>query len=54
MRHCLDFFTVLQCMGKTRQQSSGEMIQFFLEELKTTTWMHALSPLDQIRLSVPD
>ena len=47
VRHCLDFFTVLQCMGEdlTAKQRQ-EMIQFFLEELKTTTWMHALSPLD--------
>lgn len=47
VRHCLDFITVLQCMpdALSRRQVE-EMVAFFLRELKTTTWMHALSPLD--------
>ena len=47
VRHCLDFFTVLQCMPDALSDAQvGEMIAFFRRELKTTRWMHALSPLD--------
>ncbi|NLG70268.1 MAG: hypothetical protein GX496_12030 [Firmicutes bacterium] len=47
VRHCLDFFTVLQCMGDDlRPEQREEMVRFFLRELKTETWMRALSPLD--------
>lgn len=47
VRHCLDFFTVLQCMPDAlSDQQVEEMIAFFRRELKTTSWMHALSPLD--------
>lgn len=47
VRHCLDFFTVLQCMPDALSESQvEEMITFFRRELKTTRWMHALSPLD--------
>src|SRR5690606_20277446 len=47
VRHCLDFFTVLQCMPDAlRDEQVEEMIAFFRRELKTTRWMHALSPLD--------
>ncbi|HEX7021920.1 MAG TPA: hypothetical protein VF171_03615, partial [Trueperaceae bacterium] len=47
VRHCLDFFTVMQCMHQDlRAEQRSEMVAFFLRELKTETWMHALSPLD--------
>ncbi|HZW26835.1 MAG TPA: hypothetical protein VFF08_00150 [Trueperaceae bacterium] len=47
VRHCLDFFTVLQCMPDALgRERTEEMVAFFLRELKTRTWMHALSPLD--------
>jgi len=47
VRHCLDLFTVMQCMREDLpEQQRKEMIDFFLRELKTTTWMHALSPQD--------
>ncbi|MFA5567827.1 MAG: hypothetical protein WC972_04185 [Trueperaceae bacterium] len=47
VRHVLDFFTVLQCMPDAlRPEQQDEMIDFFRRELKTTSWMHALSPLD--------
>ncbi len=47
VRHCLDFFTVLQCMPDALSETQvAEMIAFFRRELKTTRWMHALSPLD--------
>ena len=47
VRHCLDFFTVAQCMSEDlRPGQLEEMTAFFLRELKTSTWMHALSPLD--------
>ena len=47
VRHCLDFHTVPQCMGDDLSTTQwSEMIAFFVNELKTETWMHALSPLD--------
>lgn len=47
VRHCLDFHTVAQCMkDELSEQQKREMTAFFMRELKTETWMHALSPLD--------
>lgn len=47
VRHCLDFHSTLQCLREDlSQQQKDEMVAFFLRELKTETWMHALSPLD--------
>lgn len=47
VRHCLDFHTVAQCLAEDLSaQQKQEMVAFFLRELKTETWMHALSPLD--------
>lgn len=47
VRHCLDFFTTAQCLsGDLSAEQLGEMVAFFLRELRTETWMHALSPLD--------
>lgn len=47
VRHCLDFFTVLQCMpDELGPAQTQEMVTFFFRELKTRTWMHALSPQD--------
>jgi hypothetical protein len=44
VRHCYDFFTVLNTIGDdltSRQRS--EMVEFFKREFYTPTWMHALS-----------
>ena len=47
VRHCLDFHTVAQCLrDDLSAEQRAEMVAFFLRELKTETWMHALSPLD--------
>lgn len=47
VRHCLDFFTTAQCLPDDLSASQlKEMVTFFLRELRTETWMHALSPLD--------
>jgi hypothetical protein len=45
--HCLDFANVAMAMHAdlTAQQRS-EMVQFFVRELQTPTWMRALSPYD--------
>jgi len=47
VRHCYDFFTVINTIGgdlTTKQKS--EMVNFFQNELQTPTWMYALSPFD--------
>lgn len=47
VRHVLDFFTVMLCMGDDlRQEQKEEMVAFFRTHLQTPTWMHALSPED--------
>jgi hypothetical protein len=47
VRHCLDFFTTAQCLADDLSRAQlTEMVGFFLRELKSETWMHALSPLD--------
>ncbi len=47
VRHCLDFHSVAQCLREDLStEQRREMVAFFLRELKTETWMHALSPLD--------
>lgn len=47
VRHCLDFFTTAQCLPDDLSATQlEEMVTFFLRELRTETWMHALSPLD--------
>ncbi len=47
VRHCYDFFTVpfgmLDDLSETQRQ---EMADFFVRELQSPTWMHALSPYD--------
>jgi hypothetical protein len=47
VRHAYDFLTVLTTIPEdlTREQQS-EMVQFFQNELKTETWMRALSAQD--------
>jgi hypothetical protein len=47
VRHCYDFFTVMNTIGDdlTPAQRS-EMIGFFRREFYSPTWMHALSPGD--------
>lgn len=44
VRHCLDFFTVLNAMpDDLGTDQKREMADFFTRELMTPTWMHALS-----------
>jgi hypothetical protein len=47
VRHCLDFFTVLNTMpDRLSDAQKREMTDFFVRELQTPTWMHALSCAD--------
>jgi len=44
VRHCYDFFTVMNTIGDdlTAKQRS-EMVEFFRHEFQSPTWMHAIS-----------
>lgn len=47
VRHCYDFFTVMNTIGDDLTPGEkSEMIGFFRRELYSPTWMHALSPGD--------
>lgn len=47
VRHCYDFITVLATMPTDLTDAQQqEMATFCLNELRTPTWMHALSPYD--------
>ena len=47
VRHCYDFFTVINAMADDLADSQKkEMFEFFMRELQTPAWMHALSPQD--------
>jgi hypothetical protein len=47
VRHCYDFLTVLNTMSDDLSAAQkSEMVDFFCRELKTPTWMHALSAGD--------
>ncbi len=47
MRHCYDFLTVLNTIGDDLTESQRtEMVDFFNRELRSETWMYALSPED--------
>jgi hypothetical protein len=47
VRHCYDFITVPRAMGGDLDEAQRrEMAEFFVRELQTPTWMHALSPYD--------
>ncbi len=47
VRHCYDFITILNTIsGDLSDLQKKEMIQFFINELQTSNWMHALSPND--------
>lgn len=47
VRHCYDFITILNTIGDELTNSQKkEIVQFFINELQTPTWMHALSPAD--------
>ena len=47
VRHCYDFITILNTIDKDLdKEQKSEMIDFFMRELKTDTWMRALSPVD--------
>ena len=46
-RHAYDFITVLNTIAEDlTEQEKGEMTGFWERELRTPTWMHALSPDD--------
>lgn len=46
-RHCYDFATVGTTIAEDLpEQVRGEMVRFFDSELRTPSWMRALSPLD--------
>jgi hypothetical protein len=47
VRHCYDFCTVARTVGgDLRPAQREEMVDFFVRELQTPTWMRALSPSD--------
>lgn len=47
VRHCYDLLTVLNTIpGDLTQKQKTEMVGFFERELRTPTWMYALSPGD--------
>ena len=47
VRHCYDFFTTINTIGgDLTETQKAEMFRFFNEELKTETWIRAISPLD--------
>jgi hypothetical protein len=47
VRHCYDFATVGSTMaGDLSSAQRQEMVDFFVRELQTPTWMRALSPYD--------
>jgi hypothetical protein len=44
VRHCYDFITLLNSMSADlSEKQKREMTEFFVRELRTPTWMHALS-----------
>jgi hypothetical protein len=47
VRHCYDFFTILNTIGDdlTKNQKN-EMVDFFQKEFQTDLWMRALAPSD--------
>ena len=48
VRHCYDFFTILNTIGNDlSQKQKDEMVDFFERELQTPKWMRALSPADE-------
>lgn len=47
VRHCYDFSTVVATIGdELTEVQRAEMVQFFVRELQTPTWMRALSDRD--------
>jgi hypothetical protein len=47
VRHCYDFITILNNISEDlSEKQKNEMTQFFLNELQSPTWLHALSPGD--------
>ncbi|MDQ1443992.1 MAG: hypothetical protein QOI20_456 [Acidimicrobiaceae bacterium] len=52
VRHCYDFFTVLNTIAEDLSPTQhAEMTTFFKRELRTPTWMHALSCEDADAMS---
>ena len=47
VRHCYDFITILNTIAdELSEKQKEEMTAFFINELQSETWMHALSPAD--------
>jgi hypothetical protein len=47
VRHCIDFFTLIECMqSDLGERRIGEMVRFANNELWTTHWLRALSLRD--------
>ena len=47
VKHCLDFFQVpFAMLDDLSQQQRDEMTAYFVKELQTPLWMHALAPSD--------
>jgi hypothetical protein len=47
VKHCLDFFhAVFAMVDDMPETQRAEMVQFFVDELQTPLWMHALAPSD--------
>jgi hypothetical protein len=47
VKHCLDFFhTVFAMAAEMPPKQRDEMVAFFVDELQTPLWMHALAPSD--------
>ena len=47
VRHCYDFFTILNTIGDDlSSKQKDEMVRFFQQEFQTQLWMRALAPSD--------
>ncbi len=54
VRHCYDFFTTINTIGDDLTAAQkAEMFRFFNEELKTETWIRAMSAYDDNTLFSP-
>jgi len=54
VRHCYDFFTTINTIGDDLTDTQkAEMFRFFNEELKTETWIRAMSAYDDNTLFSP-
>jgi hypothetical protein len=54
VRHCYDFFTIINTIGEDLSKTQKEeMVQFFRRDLQTAKWMHALAPSDSNAMFSP-